>query len=110
MVWHQSLERPRPAKQIRAQFFVTREGVAIVKAKALTPAQRRAIFERDKYRCVLCSKGVTWTRWESRSVLSDTSVGHVDHIIPRARGGQNVPDNLRLTCEYCNESRGARDG
>jgi 5-methylcytosine-specific restriction endonuclease McrA len=39
--------------------------------------------------------------------LDDHSVAHIDHIVPRARGGQNEENNLRLLCERCNESRGA---
>ena len=32
---------------------------------------------------------------------------HVDHILPRRRGGQNDEENLRLTCVSCNTSKGA---
>ena len=101
------LEKPRPRKQLRARFFVGADGAVTEKAKPLTTLERRAIFVRDGYRCALCGIGVTWTRWESRTILSGTYVGHVDHIFPRARGGQNRPGNLRLTCQRCNESKGA---
>jgi 5-methylcytosine-specific restriction endonuclease McrA len=30
---------------------------------------------------------------------------HVDHVIPISKGGSNWPDNLALTCEYCNLSK-----
>lgn len=30
---------------------------------------------------------------------------HIDHIIPLSRGGSNWPDNLALTCAYCNLSK-----
>jgi 5-methylcytosine-specific restriction endonuclease McrA len=33
---------------------------------------------------------------------------HVDHFIPLARGGSNWPENLRLACERCNTSKGAK--
>jgi 5-methylcytosine-specific restriction endonuclease McrA len=98
---------PRPHRQMRARFFVGRNGVAVEKARPLTTTQRRAIFKRDGYRCQYCGVGVTWTRWESRDMLCDTKPGHVDHVFARARGGQNDPENLALACERCNESKQA---
>ncbi len=94
-------------RQLQARFFVAPSGAVVEKARPLTPRQRRAIFERDKYRCQYCGVRVTWLRWESRSILSDTRLGAVDHGFPRARGGQNDPSNLLLACEHCNASKGA---
>ena len=33
---------------------------------------------------------------------------NVDHIIPRARGGTNHPDNLQLVHEICNTEKGSK--
>lgn len=33
---------------------------------------------------------------------------HVDHMIPRSRGGTDHIDNLCVTCRKCNESKGAK--
>lgn len=33
---------------------------------------------------------------------------HVDHIVPLSRGGSDDPDNLVITCEQCNKSKGNR--
>lgn len=30
----------------------------------------------------------------------------VDHIIPHSRGGTDTPDNVRIICRRCNQSRG----
>lgn len=30
---------------------------------------------------------------------------HVDHIIPRCKGGTNDMDNLAITCSYCNMAK-----
>jgi 5-methylcytosine-specific restriction endonuclease McrA len=35
--------------------------------------------------------------------------GHLDHSTPLARGGSNGPENLQLTCDPCNLSKGAKD-
>ena len=32
---------------------------------------------------------------------------HVDHIIPRSKGGKHHPDNLRVITAYENRSKGA---
>lgn len=47
---------------------------------------RRAIFERDGYRCVLCG------RFGSLEC---------DHIVAVEDGGTNDPDNLRTVCRDC---------
>lgn len=57
---------------------------------------RRAIFERDEYRCQYCGK-----RFQS-SELS------IDHIMPRSRGGAESWFNLALACTSCNHRKGAR--
>jgi 5-methylcytosine-specific restriction endonuclease McrA len=33
---------------------------------------------------------------------------HVDHVQPLSRGGSNAPDNLLLTCQSCNLSKGSK--
>lgn len=33
---------------------------------------------------------------------------HIDHLLPRARGGADQLSNLVLSCEHCNKSRCAR--
>ena len=32
-----------------------------------------------------------------------------DHIIPKCRGGRNVPENLQPACLSCNRKKGARE-
>ncbi len=32
----------------------------------------------------------------------------VDHIVPKARGGRNVPENLQPSCLSCNLAKGGR--
>jgi len=32
---------------------------------------------------------------------------HVDHILPRSRGGGNEQTNLQVLCVWCNSSKGA---
>lgn len=55
----------------------------------------RAIKERDGHACVYC--GAT----------AETSGAHLhlDHLVPRAHGGQDVASNLVLACRSCNSAR-----
>ncbi len=94
--------------KLRADFFVDPRGVVLIKAPPIHSSVRRLIFERDGRACKWCGQGVSFFRsrmWPGSARY--IPVGHIDHIVPRARGGQNDPENLRLLCEPCNESRGA---
>lgn len=48
--------------------------------------QRKFILERDNHRCQYCGKPAT----------------HVDHIIPKSRGGSDNLSNLVAACAKCN--------
>lgn len=92
--------------RLRARFFVSPSGVVVEKARALTTRERRAIFARDGAHCRYCGRRVSFTRPYGWPYQGDAP-GHVDHVFPRARGGQNDPSNLALACQRCNESKGA---
>jgi len=57
---------------------------------------RYDVLARDR-KCKLCGRG------------PDDAILQVDHIIPRARGGSNEPENLQVLCAECNQGKGARD-
>jgi len=56
---------------------------------------RFAIYHRDGWRCVLCT----------RAVAPGTAT--LDHIRPESRGGTHAPTNLITACGKCNSSRRA---
>jgi hypothetical protein len=53
-------------------------------------SKARAVFHRDGGRCRICG--------QSQKL-------HVDHIVPRAKGGSDAMDNLWLLCDQCNLSK-----
>jgi len=57
---------------------------------------QRAVFYRDRGRCVLCDRDLS-------GLLNLGNVENYDHIIPLARFGFNDISNLQLLCEYCNK-------
>jgi hypothetical protein len=61
---------------------------------------RFAILKRDNFRCQLCGA--------SRDNAPDMLL-HVDHKIPRVKGGTNHEDNLWTLCALCNQGKGTDD-
>lgn len=55
---------------------------------------RRNVLRRDAYKCVYCGRG-------------DIALT-VDHVIPKARGGQDTWDNMVCACTKCNNKKGSR--
>jgi len=56
-----------------------------------TPAIKKAIFERDDYKCVICGKG-----------LKDGIEIHADHIKPKDLGGKAILENGQTLCSAHN--------
>lgn len=57
------------------------------------------ILARDQWQCRSCG----------RTARGDGIVLHVDHILPRSRGGSDCPDNLQTLCHKCNIGKSNRD-
>ena len=58
---------------------------------------RFKVMHRDDFSCVLCGASPA----KSKNVIL-----HVDHIVPWAKGGETVLDNLQTLCEKCNLGKG----
>lgn len=52
---------------------------------------RWQVFDRDNFRCVACGKSA-----------GDGVLLHVDHIMPRSKGGKDELDNFQTLCHLCN--------
>jgi 5-methylcytosine-specific restriction endonuclease McrA len=72
-----------------------------VRAREVSSGMRFKILTRDNFKCVLCGASPAT---DPRVVL------HVDHIVPRSKGGLPEPSNLRTLCAECNLGRGADGG
>lgn len=52
---------------------------------------REAVSKRDAARCRYCGL----------AQIGQATVFHVDHILPKSRGGPTTLDNLALQCPHC---------
>jgi len=64
---------------------------------------RFEVLRRAGKRCELCGVAEGDSRYEDRLPL------HVDHIVPRSKGGSNEIENLQVLCRACNIGKGNRD-
>lgn len=64
----------------------------------MTSGLRFDIFKRDDYKCKICGRGA-----------KDGVKLHVDHIVPIAKGGKTIPENLQTLCQDCNLGKGTKD-
>jgi hypothetical protein len=62
------------------------------------PAIRWQVFQRDRWKCVSCGRG-----------SQHDAILHVDHIIPRSKGGQDALDNYQTLCDACNIGKSNKD-
>jgi hypothetical protein len=69
-----------------------------VSLSAIPRAIRDQVFKRDLGACQYC-----------RLVqIGQSSVFHINHIIPKSKGGLTVESNLALQCPYCSLSKSNR--
>lgn len=57
---------------------------------------RRAVYFRDRGRCVLCNKDLS-------GLVNLENAENYDHMVPLARHGLNDVSNLQLLCAQCNQ-------
>lgn len=90
------------------EFFQQKDVKAkeVAKRRRISPTQRKAVLERDGYKCRIC--GI------SRQYLDDKVPGlgeylrlEIDHIVPIAQGGTSDESNLQCLCWRCNAKKGS---
>lgn len=73
-----------------------RRYVNVRRRRRETTMKRARIYIRDRYRCQYCAEH------KHASELT------LDHILPRAQGGESTPPNLVTACIKCNQRKGNR--
>jgi len=72
--------------------------IAAEKKVKVMPSIRWQVFQRDQWKCVSCGRSA-----------HDDVILHVDHIIPRSKGGQDTLENYQTLCSVCNIGKSNRD-
>jgi hypothetical protein len=62
-----------------------------VSLSAIPKALRQRLFERDRGRCSYCRL----------AQVAQVAVFHINHIIPKSKGGLTEESNLALQCPHC---------
>lgn len=73
------------------------EAVEVAERIKSISKKRRQIFESSDGKCHYCAVELT---------IQDT--WHVEHKLPRSKGGTDLPDNLVAACAGCNIKKGRR--
>lgn len=81
----------------RVQADMTAKSTASSERAKLTQALRQQILVRDYYTCCNCGLSIQ----DEPNLLLE-----VDHIVPIAKGGKTVSNNLQTLCWKCNRAKG----
>lgn len=69
--------------------------------------KRRRLWQRQKGLCYWC--GCKTLLPQSGKAEKTHRTATIDHVIPRAKGGSNQPDNCVMACDACNSMRNELD-
>lgn len=67
---------------------------------------RRNIYSRDKHACQYCLNKRSEFRDAVIMGATKKSLLNLDHVIPKARGGQSSWTNIVTACRWCNADKG----
>lgn len=77
---------------------LARAKVAAEQRVKVMPSIRWQVFQRDNWKCVACGRG-----------SHDDIILHIDHIIPRSKGGKDTLANYQTLCDICNIGKSNKD-
>ncbi len=81
--------------------------VNIIKKRQASGAKRLKIYLRDRYKCQYCSIGIGKVHPITKKKMEVKDLT-LDHIIPKSKGGQGIPENLVTACKPCNQRKADR--
>jgi 5-methylcytosine-specific restriction endonuclease McrA len=79
--------------------------------KPFTPSGREVvlevnrIFNNGRLACVECDKQLRRATPPRLGLAKPPNEAHIDHIVPKAKGGSGEVDNARVLCRVCNQKK-----
>jgi RHS repeat-associated protein len=76
--------------------------------KTFTPAGKREVINRNKkkfkgkVKCESCKVETVPPKQSKKGVTPPDNEAHIDHIIPKSKGGDGAPSNGQVLCRKCN--------
>lgn len=95
---YQIVQAPTTQGLLGPEFLAATREIAAERVRVM-PTLRYQVFQRDGFRCLACGKHGG----------DDGVILHIDHIVPRSKGGQDTLDNLQTLCSTCNLGKSNRD-
>jgi len=97
---HYNTEKSRKARERNPERDRARviERAARIAEGSVSAAELRAIYERAGGKCAYCGEVVACR-------ISGKRLRGFDHIVPFAKGGKHVADNLAVCCRQCNSKK-----
>ena len=59
----------------------------------------KEVFQRDNYRCVYCCRDMM-VDFDTFMIIEE------DHLVPRSKDGEDIPENVVIACAVCNRLKG----
>lgn len=72
------------------------------KRRQPTPREKLKVFQRDRYRCVVCGANPI----TSPGTVIDAARYEVDHVLPFSKEGPDKLANFQTLCQPCNRGKG----
>ena len=94
----ENASEPRAAHESASEEAILRAREAAEQHVKVMPAIRWQVFQRDDWKCVACGRG-----------SQNNVILHVDHIVPRSKGGKDTLENYQTLCHLCNLGKSNKD-
>lgn len=83
----------------------------IKKAERDNEVNIKTVYERDAGICYICGCKCDFNDWKPgkiRAWSAGSKYPTIDHVVPIAKGGKDVMENVRLACWKCNMQKGTK--
>ncbi|URX62468.1 HNH endonuclease [Luteibacter anthropi] len=84
-----------------------RAGMAFTRAGKAEVKEANALAHEGRVVCEACGRETVPAKQSQKGVTPPGDEAHVDHVIPKSKGGDGFPSNGQVLCRDCNLDKGA---